>query len=171
MPFCGSCGQSNPDTSQFCAKCGTTITASTQASSQTKAEKVLLDEAGFFVSNARFIHNMQTYAMSGVTSVNQYFEQPSRKWPIILMIFSGLGSLQGLTMFRPNNGLGFAAIFPEAFFLALFLLGLWLYRKKVPVYGVVLHSASGQHRAADCTDRMFIERIIAALNQAIILRG
>ncbi len=171
MPFCGSCGQSNPNTSQFCSKCGTTITVSTEASLQTMAEKVLLDEGGFFVSNVRFIHNMQTYAMSGVTSVNQYFEQPSRKWPIIIMILGGLGSLQTLTMFRPNYELGFAAIFPEAFFLALFLLGLWLYLKKVPVYGVVLHSASGQQRAAECTDRMFIERIIAALNKAIILRG
>ena len=148
MPFCGSCGQSNPDTSQFCSKCGTTITASAQASSQ-----------------------MQTYAISGVTSVNRYFEQPSRKWPIILMIFSGLSSLEGLTMFRPNYGLSFAAILPEAFFVALFLLGLWLYRRKVPVYGLVLHSASGQQRAAEGTDRMFIERIVAALNQAIILRG
>jgi hypothetical protein len=163
MPFCGSCGKSMSDASQFCANCGSSSSTANQETTKSKSENVLLDENGFFVSNARFVNNKQTYAISGVTSVNQYIEQPSRKWPIITTIFGGLIFLQSLLTFHSVVGVIIGAL--------LILLGVWLYRRKVPLYGVVLHSASGQQRAAQCTDRLFIDRIITALNQAIILRG
>lgn len=163
MPFCGSCGKSISDASQFCANCGSSSSTPNQETTKSKSENVLLDENGFFVSNARFVNNKQTYAMSGVTSVNQFIEQPSRMWPVIITIFGALIFLQNLTIFHTVIGAIIGAL--------LILLGVWLYRRKVPLYGVVLHSASGQQRAAQCTDRLFIDRIIAALNQAIILRG
>jgi hypothetical protein len=166
MPFCGSCGKSISDASQFCSNCGLSFPTANQARPQLNAEHILLDENGFFVSNARFVNNKQTYAMSGVTSVNQFVEQPSRKWPIIITILGALFFLQSLSLFHNASGL------PVMIFgVTLILLGVWLYRRKVPVYGVVLHSASGQARTAQCIDRMFIERVITALNEAIILRG
>ncbi len=165
MPYCGSCGKSTSDASQFCTNCGSSSSTANH-DTKSKAENVLLDENGFFVSSARFVHNKQTYAMSGVTSVNQYIEQPSRKWPIIIIIFGVLTFFQSLAFINTVPGVLSAIIGAM-----LILLGVWLYRRKVPLYGVVLHSASGQQRAAECPDRMFIERIISALNQAIILRG
>jgi Family of unknown function (DUF6232)/zinc-ribbon domain len=163
MPFCGSCGKSISDTSQFCSSCGSSFTTANQETTKSKAENILLDENGFFVSNARFVNNKQTYAISGVTSVNQFIEQPSRKWPVIITIVGALFFLENLLLFHTAIGVILGAM--------LILLGVWLYRRKVPLYGVVLHSASGQQRAAQCTDRLFIDRIITALNQAIILRG
>lgn len=164
MSFCGSCGKSSADTSQFCSNCGTSIATPNPLTPKSNAEHILLDENGVFVSNARFVDNKQTYAMSGVTSVNQYIEQPSRKWPIIITVFGAITFLQGLAL------LPYGAIV-AIFGALLVLLGVWLYRKKVPVFGVVLHSASGQARIAQCVDQMFIERVVNALNQAIIMRG
>ena len=66
-------------------KRGLTHANANPASSPSKEEKILLEENGVFVSNIRFIDNKQTYAMSGVTSVNQFIEQPSRKWEVAMM--------------------------------------------------------------------------------------
>jgi len=82
------------------------------------------------------------------------------------MIIGGIIILGGLdTLSRSGNPLTLL------FGAALFALGLWLFKRRVPVYGVVLHSASGEQKPEPSTDREFIERIVVALNQAIIARG
>jgi hypothetical protein len=57
------------------------------------------------------------------------------------------------------------------FGVLLFALGLWVFKKRVPIYSVFLRSASGEQRVNQSTVREFIEQIVAALNQAIVTRG
>ncbi|MEX3635334.1 DUF6232 family protein [Paraburkholderia sp. BR14427] len=55
------------------------------------------------------------------------------------------------------------------FFLAC--AGFAVAVKAKDVHYVVIHSASGESRATQSTDRDAIDRIIAALNESIIARG
>jgi hypothetical protein len=126
---------------------------------------VLFDQSGVFVSNSRYITGGQTYAMAGVTSVKMSAEQPSRKGPVIAMILGGLFILGGMDSLIHGNPVVLL------FGVLLFALGLWVFKKRVPIYSVFLRSASGEQRVNQSTVREFIEQIVAALNQAIVTRG
>ncbi|WP_251358742.1 DUF6232 family protein [Kangiella sp. TOML190] len=65
---------------------------------ESNQESVFLNEDGVRVTNARFILPKQTFAMSGITSVQSSEEKPSRVGPIVFIIigvllFSGKGDL------------------------------------------------------------------------------
>lgn len=169
MPFCATCGNEVPAAAGFCANCGTSAAGTssnvTVAKPSVVSEQVIFNQNGIFVSKSRFIDGGQTYAMAGVTSVKMYVETPSIKGPIAAMvigIFFLLGGLESL--FRGN-----IAVF--LFGVVLFSLGLWIFKKRVPVYRVLLHSSSGEQKASASQSKEFIEQVIAALNQAIVARG
>jgi len=167
MPFCSECGIEVPPTVRFCGNCGrdTVSNPMTPAKSATPTEQVIFNLHGVFISNSRYMSGGQTYAMAGITSVKMTMEQPSRTGPVISMVIGGLFILGGLgSLFRGNP---FALLFG----VALFLLGLWIFRKRVPIYRVVLHSSSGEQKATHSTIREFIEQVVAAVNQAIVTRG
>jgi hypothetical protein len=120
-------------------------------------EKSFFNEGGVSVSNSRFIVPGQTYAMSGITSVKSYRQDPSRKGPIILGIV-GLLALGG-------GG--------NAVFLGLLLIAgavAWWFSQK-PEFSVLLTSASGEAKALTNKDGQFITRVVNALNDAIVHRG
>ena len=50
-------------------------------------ETIFLDQPGVTVTNARFVVNGQTYAMSNVTSVKQGMTPASKVGPIVLLFF------------------------------------------------------------------------------------
>ena len=120
-------------------------------------EKIFFNEGGITVTNSRFVVPGQTYTMSGVTSIKSVRHDPSKKWPIILL---GIGIIMLLS--------GGDAAVPA---LLLIVAGVvWLYLIK-PTYGVVLSSASGETEALTSKDGGYINRIVNALNDAIVSRG
>jgi hypothetical protein len=124
-------------------------------------EQTFLNEAGVIVTQARFMVSGQTYAMNGVTSVASLKEIPSRKGPIICLVLGLItffGALRGDTQILPGS----------LFFLIVG--GLWWYLKKTQ-YTVLLHSASGESRAFTSADENLVDRIVGALNEAIVARG
>ena len=126
-------------------------------------EKIFLDEGGIKVTNARFIVPAQTYALSGVTSVKSLREDPSKKWPIILLVIGAIIMLAG---FENKDGMG-------GIFVGILIIAggaFWLYSIK-PNFFVVLNSSSGEARSLESKDSGFISRVISALNDAIIHRG
>ena len=118
------------------------------------AETVFLSENNVQVTNARFIVSGQTYAMTGITSVKNAKQNPSRTLPIILGLI-GLGLL---------GAAPFAGILAIGIAVAIFVMS----KSK---HTVVLHTSGGQVEALSSTDTDHIVRIIAALNDAIIHRG
>jgi proline racemase len=120
-------------------------------------EKSFFTQGGVSVTNARFIAHGQTYAMSGVTSVKQFRQDPSRKGPIILGVIGLLAMAGG----------------GKAVFVALLLLAgavaWWLSQK--PEFSVLLSSASGEAKALTSRDGKFISDVVNALNDAIVHRG
>lgn len=120
-------------------------------------EKTFFNENGVSVSNARFIAQGQTYAMSGVTSVKSFRQEPSRKGPIILAIIGLIALTGGGTVTVVGLALIAGAV------------ALWILQK--PEFSVLLSSASGEAKALTNKDGEFIGKVVAALNDAIVHRG
>lgn len=116
-------------------------------------EQTFFSENGVTVTQARFVVPNQTFAMSGVTSVSARTTAPSKTGPIVLILI-GIPLLVAF-------GLG----------LLLIIGGIvWLTQLK-PTYTVVLTSASGQASAYTSRDQELIQRIVAAVTDAIVARG
>jgi hypothetical protein len=117
-------------------------------------EKIFLDEKGVKVTNARFVTFAKTHALAGITSVSSYVIPPKRKGPIVVAIL-------GVILFFVKWYLGIV-------FIALGV-AWWISQKRI--YQVVLSSASGSEDALSDPDSEFINRVVNALNEAIIHRG
>ncbi len=55
--------------------------------------------------------------------------------------------------------------------IVLIGIGIFLLIRNKPVYSVMLASASGESDAINSKDEDFIDRIVQALNDAIVVRG
>jgi hypothetical protein len=119
-----------------------------------------MSEQNFFqyedvhVTNARFVNGGQTYAMSNVTSVKSFEEKPSRFWGIIFLL---LGLI--LIAAQPVVGVLIAAA-----------AGFFLYKQKT-TYHVMLATSGGEVSALKTHQREYLEKVVTALNHAIIARG
>ncbi|MDO9011730.1 MAG: DUF6232 family protein [Gallionella sp.] len=112
-----------------------------------KEEQILLDEQGLKVTNARFIAGGQTYAMSGITSV-RLIKVPQLKVFAWILIVTGI-----FFIFIPT------------------IIGIIMLRKQLPPWAVGLSTASGAVNAYFTKDGAFAERVVGALNDAMIARG
>ena len=92
-------------------------------------EKSFFSQGNVSVSNARFIANGQTYALSGITAVESFQQNPSRKLPIVLGIVCVLMLAGGGTVLFIGLALIAGAV------------GLWFMQK--PEFQVRLSTASG----------------------------
>src|SRR5579885_3693942 len=113
-------------------------------------EKTFLNESGVTVTNARFIVPSQTFAMSGITSVKAFKEEPRRFWPVIFLL-GGIFCLLG-----GRGTLGWAVIL-------LFIGGIWLIKQKA-VFHVILTTASGEAKALSIHSSAWISKVVGALN-------
>ena len=167
MAFCGNCGTSL--SGPFCMNCGTPSGASPAVAQAAipPEEQCLLNEAGVFISTSRFVSGSQTYAMSGITSVGAGTEHPSKVGAVLAMLFGAFITLCGLGLLAVTK-VGIAIVLVGAGIVAL---GVMVWKSKVPMHSVLLRSASGEQRATSSKDMDLIQRIVAALNQAIVLRG
>ena len=119
-----------------------------------------MEEKEFFryedvtVTNSRFIVASQTFAMSNITSVRASQTPPKRFWPIILI-------LVGLLFSASTAAIGIGLIVVG---------GVWLALQKT-YYHVALTTAGGETQALTSEQREYIEKVVRALNDAIVHRG
>ena len=106
------------------------------------------------VTNSRFISGGQTYAMSNVTSVKAFEKQPKKFWGVILLIFGLLMAIN-----TPAFGIILAAC--SAFYL---------YKQKTE-YHIMLATSAGETSALKTYQKDYLQKVVAALNDAIIHRG
>ncbi|MEX8498939.1 DUF6232 family protein [Leptothrix ochracea] len=118
-------------------------------------EQVFLSENGVRITNIRFIVDSQTFAMSGITSVKPAEQKPSRVGPASLI---GLGIFLMATT-EPKFG---------GFFVAIG--AVWAALQK-STYHVALQTASGEAKALISKDPAWVQKVVFALNEAIIHRG
>lgn len=131
------------------------------------AETRFLSEAGVTVTQARFMVPSQTYAMSGVTSVKQLSESPSRSGPLILGLVGVVGVFAAVSEGGHTEGGWWGLV---AAIAAMVIAKAWWSSQK-STHIVVLHSASGESRAYVSSDAALVSRIVHALNNAIVHRG
>lgn len=117
-------------------------------------EKVFFDYDGVKVTNARFVVDGQTYAMSNITSVSPHENKPSRVGPIIFIAIGILIAVQ-----EPPLGLIFGL--PGV---------IWWFLQKSSFH-ILLRTSGGETSALNSNQREYVDKVVAALNDAIIHRG
>jgi hypothetical protein len=116
------------------------------------AEETFFSENNVMVTQARFVVPGQTFAMSGVTSVGAIATNPAKAQGKKVMLY---GLVLGIFLIP----------------LVLVPIGILMMVIAKPVYSVVLRSASGETSAYTSGDPDFIDRVVAALTDAIVARG
>ena len=119
------------------------------------------DEAGVRVSSTRFIVGATTYALSGITSISAVRYKAKRSPAIWTAI---IGLLLAVIGFSTTAVLGIVGIV----ILAIGVLWFFLIKDN---FVVRVHTAGDETDAVVSTDESYINKIISALNDAIIHRG
>lgn len=117
-------------------------------------EKTYFEYEDVKVTNARFITGGQTFAMSNVTSVKASEQKPKRLGGILIL-------LVGLGIVNQSLVVGIAIVAAAAFYL---------YKQKT-MYHVMLSTSSGETSALKTHQREYLDKVVGALNQAIVYRG
>jgi hypothetical protein len=118
-------------------------------------EKTFFQYEDVAVTNTRFVVGPQTFALSNITSVKASRQDPNRLWPVA---FGIVGSI---------------LLFNQAWGFGLFLIGiaaLWWFLQKGS-YHVLLTTAGGETTALTSEQHDYIQKVVKALNEAIVARG
>ncbi|GKT20030.1 DUF6232 family protein [Acidovorax sp. SUPP2522] len=108
-------------------------------------EQVFFEHGGVKVTNARFVVDAQTFAMSNVTSINPVTERPSR---FALIAFLIIGVL--IAFASPVFGIILALI-----------CAIFLYLQKTK-YHVMLRTAGGETKALTTDEREYFNQVVGA---------
>ena len=119
-------------------------------------EKTFFQEGSVRVTQARFIAGSRTYAMSNISSVYTYRKQRSVKLEVALIVI-------GMLCLFSDGG--------RMFGFAMILLGILLLMLLKDSYSVRIQSNSGVTDGLVSKDKQYIEKIVDAVNEAIVYRG
>jgi hypothetical protein len=125
-------------------------------------ETTYFQEGDVTITNARVIIANNTYSLSNITSVSMKPIQPNLIFPLIILI---AGFLLGLCGFA-NQSIGFLAFGSIGVIIGFAVM--FLNKRK---YGVRIGSASGESNALVSRDKDNIQKIVDAINTAIVERG
>lgn len=160
--FCTSCGQPVVDAGAFCGSCGAKRGPLQPNALNVREQEFFSDpELGIRVTNARFIIGPgKVYAMAGITSVALGRTPDRRGWPALFLALTLLWGFAG------------ARQTPEIIVVLILslLCAIWI-RGASPRWVIRLFTAGGQQEVVESKRRVFVERVIAGLNEAIIARG
>lgn len=92
--------------------------------------------------------------MSNVTSVKSLEQKPKRFWALVTLIIGLMIAIN-----TPVVGIAIAAI-----------CGLYIYKQKT-IYHVMLATSGGEVSALKTDQRQYLEKVVSALNEAIVHRG
>lgn len=119
-------------------------------------EKTFFQYEDVTVTNSRFMVASQTFAMSNITSVKASKQEPKRFWPIVLIVV-------GVFALMSNANI----------WIVVLMVGggiVWLLLQYT-MYHVMLTTAGGETSALSSKQRDYIEKVVQALNEAIVARG
>ena len=123
-------------------------------------ETTFFQSGDITVTNARLIVGAQTFAISGITSVQGVETPASHITSIAVMLLGIILAIGGLAV----------SIF-IFFGILIIALGVWLFFREKPKYEVVLTTAGGEVTAYQSGDKEFMSQVIHALNDSIVSRG
>ena len=117
-------------------------------------EKIFFDYGGVTVTNMRFIVKPQIFAMSNITSVKASEQEPSRLRPVVLIAAGAFSLLGNVLVGIVLAGIGIG----------------WLLKQKT-MYHVMLTTAGGEISALRSDQRQYVEKVVKAVDDAILARG
>lgn len=134
-------------------------------------EEIFLDERGVLVTNTRVVTPVgDTYSLSNVTSCKSRYTElegvDKKKGRLKQLLFWG-GIVVGIIVaiyIKLTWGAVIAAI---GILASLFIKSTFKFNR----YQIYLGSASGESQAIEDNDEAFINRIVQAVNAAIVSRG
>ena len=123
---------------------------------ETQQEKTFYQDPKVTVTEAKFVAGNETYDMKNISSVSNFEIIKSKSGPIILMVF------------------GFILLIPSGLRILggiLVILGFfWLFSVKNE-YAVRISTNEGEVNSVVSVNRDYIQKIVDALNEAIIFKG
>lgn len=117
-------------------------------------ENILFNQADIKISSQHLNVHGKTYALSDIQFVESRLVEPKRIAALILL-FCGLALL-----------LDEGSLFALGGFCVL--LGIVCWVSGGAKYSVVIHTAAGEHRVITTNDRLFTEKVIHALDTAML---
>jgi len=134
-------------------------------------EIVFIDEKGVLVTNTRVVTPIgDTYSLSNVTSCKSRFTEhegvDKRKGRIKQLLTYG-GIVIGIFIWFNFGWKAGIAVAAAGFIASLFIKSTFEFKR----YQIYLGSASGESQAIEDDDREFIDRVVSAVNGAIVSRG
>jgi Family of unknown function (DUF6232) len=123
---------------------------------ENQSETQFYQDGAVTVTQSRFVTQSKTYAMRNISSVHVFEIEKSRVGPIIMIL------------------IGFPFLFSgDIFWIGLIIIGfsiLCLFGIKNE-YAVRISTNAGEANSILSYDRVYIEKIVNALNEAIVYRG
>lgn len=121
-----------------------------------QSEVTFYQDTKVTVTQSRYITDSKTYAMRNISSVHIFEIVKSRKLPVILIV-------TGVLMLFPNDTKTVGFVIAAIGVLLLFLIK--------NEFAVRISTNSGEANSIVSRDRIYVQKIVNALNEAIIHRG
>jgi len=137
-------------------------------------EETIFHEKDVWVTNKRFITDQQTVAVSSITSVETQTQSSFPFLPLVLFVLGAFMILFGLIgLVTLSASSKYTGMVLGVFGASMISLGVRLTKttKTHHQYFIHLTTSSGRVRILPGTDKEFIDRVVNALNRAIVLRS
>ncbi len=108
------------------------------------------------ITQSRYVTQSKTYAMRNISSVH-IFEIVKSKLPALIMIFIGIPLLFSKDIFYVG--------------IIIIALGIWWFTYIKNEYSVRISTNAGEANSIVSKDKNYVQKIVNALNDAIIYRG
>jgi hypothetical protein len=139
-----------------------------------ESEKVFLSDQNVTISNARIILQGTTYSTLNVTSVSMY--EGTEDWAsedLVYHTITWVLNIISIIIFYNKSGLaaaiiaGFIGMF-VFYIVSAYYISSVREKYETPYYSVKIGNASGENEAMWSYDKSYIQKVVNAVNQALI---
>lgn len=131
-------------------------------------ERAFLNADGVYVSNTRVVIHGTTYAMANITSVRKHVVPASNGCAALLIAVAAIGIVGALATALTNSGDAWGGVFLCGILL---LIGVLWFRSLKTKYHLMLATAGGERQGLSSEDQTVVDRVTAAVADAIVHRG
>jgi len=119
-------------------------------------ELTFYQDVNVTVTQSRFVTNSKTYAMRNISSVHIFEIIKSKTLPVVMIIFGSLMLFSDVS---------------RVFGFILLAVGILILVSTKNEFSVRISTNSGEINSIVSKDRLYIQNIVNALNDAIVYRG